>query len=234
MRSGTTNRRRPVVPPAEERQRKATRTRARRLPAARPQRLEPDEPAGVDIWHWMDPVVMARQKLSATQDRRQNLLATWNLDSGKLVTIGKSYTRDGHADPAHEHGARLRVVRLRDGSVDRPPRGGSLRRRPHDRRAHQAQGQRQRPLHAGEPGRQVPALPPGRSGLHDQPRDARDRPTSPKASPTSFIDKESDETVKQKPPFGIAGWTKDDAAVVMYDKYDLWEVPVDGQPARSG
>src|SRR5262249_32376455 len=54
--------------------------------------LEPDEPAGVDIWHWMDPIVMARQKLSATQDRRRNLLATWNLDSGKLVTVAKSYT----------------------------------------------------------------------------------------------------------------------------------------------
>jgi dipeptidyl aminopeptidase/acylaminoacyl peptidase len=48
----------------------------------------------------------------------------------------------------------------------------------------------------------------------------------------SFIDKESDETVKQKPPFGVAGWTKDDAAVVMYDKYDLWELPVNGTGAK--
>ena len=38
--------------------------------------------------------------------------------------------------------------------------------------------------------------------------------------------------MKQKPPFGIAGWTKDDAAVVMYDKYDLWEVPVTGTGAK--
>ena len=75
----------------------------------------------------------------------------------------------------------------------------------------------------------------GRSVLDDQSRDARDRPTSRRASPTSFIDKESDETIKQKPPFGVAGWTKDDAAVLLYDKYDLWEVPADGsKAARSG
>src|SRR5262249_20216402 len=39
---------------------------------------------------------------------------------------------------------------------------------------------------------------------------------------TSFVDRESDFTVQQKPPFGVAGWTKDDADVILYDKFDLW------------
>ncbi len=50
--------------------------------------------------------------------------------------------------------------------------------------------------------------------------------------PTSFIDKESDETIKQKPAFGVAGWTKDDAAVLLYDKFDVWKVPADGSKAQ--
>ena len=45
---------------------------------------------------------------------------------------------------------------------------------------------------------------------------------------TSFVNRESDFTVKQKPAFGIAGWTKDDAAVILYDKFDLWQVSPDG------
>jgi len=53
-----------------------------------------------------------------------------------------------------------------------------------------------------------------------------------KPAQTSFIDKESDQTVKQKPPFGIAGWTKDDAAVLFYDKFDVWQVPSDGSKAQ--
>src|SRR5207237_8661942 len=48
---------------------------------------------------------------------------------------------------------------------------------------------------------------------------------------TSFVDRESDWTIKQKPPFAIAGWTKDDAAVILYNKFDLWQVPHDGSTA---
>src|SRR5436305_73796 len=35
-------------------------------------------------------------------------------------------------------------------------------------------------------------------------------------------------TIKKQPPFGVAGWTKDDAAVLLYDKFDLWQVAPDG------
>src|SRR5256884_7758008 len=37
-----------------------------------------------------------------------------------------------------------------------------------------------------------------------------------KNAPTAFVNRESDWTIKQKPPFGVAGWTKDDAAVLLY------------------
>jgi dienelactone hydrolase len=54
------------------------------------------------------------------------------------------------------------------------------------------------------------------------------------SAPVSFIDQNSDQTSKvypdrlQKPPFGVAGWTKDDDAVLLYDDYDLWAVAADG------
>ena len=53
---------------------------------------EPDEPAGLDIWHWNDVDVMAKQKLTAAADRRRNYLAAWHLDSGRFVQLGKSWT----------------------------------------------------------------------------------------------------------------------------------------------
>ncbi len=50
---------------------------------------------------------------------------------------------------------------------------------------------------------------------------------------TSFVDRESDFTTQITPSFGIAGWTKDDAAVILYDKFDLWKVaPDSGQAVR--
>ncbi len=55
--------------------------------------------------------------------------------------------------------------------------------------------------------------------------------TSRRPSPTSFINRESDATVKQKPAFGVAGWTKDDEAVILYDKFDVWQVAANGAGA---
>ena len=48
---------------------------------------------------------------------------------------------------------------------------------------------------------------------------------------TSFVDRESDDTGEQKPPFGVAGWTTGDQSVLLYDKLDIWEVKPDGSGA---
>ena len=192
-----------------------------------------DEPAGVDIWHWMDPVVMARQKLSATQDRRQNLLATWNLDAGKLVTIGKSYT-ETVTPIRHTNTALVSEwsAFAMDRSIGRPAADLYV--------ADLTTGARTK-LKDNVNDRFTQVSPGGKYLLFLQDDQyftinlaTRATTNITKGVSTSFIDKESDETVKQKPPFGIAGWTKDDAAVVMYDKYDLWEVPVTRRRARSG
>ncbi len=34
--------------------------------------------------------------------------------------------------------------------------------------------------------------------------------------------------MSQKPPYGVAGWTKGDHSVIVYDSYDLWELFPDG------
>jgi dienelactone hydrolase len=48
---------------------------------------------------------------------------------------------------------------------------------------------------------------------------------------TAFVDREADYTIKQKPAFGVAGWTKNDAAAILYDQFDLWQVAPDGSRA---
>jgi dipeptidyl aminopeptidase/acylaminoacyl peptidase len=49
---------------------------------------------------------------------------------------------------------------------------------------------------------------------------------------TSFIDLKDDHPVEQKPPFGTGGWTKDDRSVLLYDRYDVWDIRPDGAAAR--
>ena len=33
--------------------------------------------------------------------------------------------------------------------------------------------------------------------------------------------------------YGIAGWTKDDRDVLIYDRYDIWQVSPDGSGAKN-
>jgi dienelactone hydrolase len=54
-----------------------------------------------------------------------------------------------------------------------------------------------------------------------------------KSAATSFINRESDATIRQKPPFGVAGWTENDEAVLIYDKFDVWRVASNGSAATK-
>ena len=47
-------------------------------------------------------------------------------------------------------------------------------------------------------------------------------------APVVFVDEEDDHP-DEKPPYGLAGWTKDGKAVIVNHKYDLWLLPLDGK-----
>jgi dipeptidyl aminopeptidase/acylaminoacyl peptidase len=47
-------------------------------------------------------------------------------------------------------------------------------------------------------------------------------------APVVFVDEEDDHP-DERPPFGLAGWTKDGNAVIVNHKYDLWLLPLDGK-----
>ncbi|HUL74440.1 MAG TPA: prolyl oligopeptidase family serine peptidase [Vicinamibacterales bacterium] len=190
-----------------------------------------DEPAGVDIWHWQDTTVMAKQKLDANTDRRRNMLAVWHVDSGTLVPIGKSYTETvtpiRHTNLAYV--AEWAAYAM-DRSIGRPAADLYV--------ADLTTGARTK-LKDTVNDRGAQVSPGGKYLLYLQDDQfwtinlgTRAVTNITKSAPTSFIDKESDETIKQKPPFGVAGWTTGDGAVVLYDKYDLWQVAADGSGAK--
>lgn len=49
--------------------------------------------------------------------------------------------------------------------------------------------------------------------------------------PVSFADEHHD-TPNPAPAYGTAGWTANDGAVLLYDRYDIWEVHPDGSGAH--
>jgi len=191
-----------------------------------------DEPAGVDIWHWTDVFVQPRQKLSAAQDRRRNLLAAWHLDSNKFIQLAKSY--DESVAPMR-HGNTAYVAEwsayAMDRTIGRPAADIYLEDMTTGARTKIKDDINERDAQVGPAGKYYLYLQDDAFWVVNLATKQTTNIT--KGVPTSFIDKESDETIKQKPAFGVAGWTTDDAAVLLYDKFDVWKVPVDGSKAQK-
>jgi dipeptidyl aminopeptidase/acylaminoacyl peptidase len=195
-----------------------------------PQPPDADEPAGVDIWHARDVDVMPKQKLSAKADRERSMLAAWHVDSGRFVPLGKELTEQvtpvRHQRVAY---AANWTSYAMDRSIGRPAADLYL--------IDLASGDRTK-IKDRVDDHLASVSPGGRYILffqddHYWTIDTATRAivNITKSAATSFVDRESDATVKQKPPFGVAGWMAGDRAVVLNDKFDLWQVAPDGSRA---
>ncbi|MBA2302521.1 MAG: S9 family peptidase [Acidobacteria bacterium] len=181
----------------------------------------------VDIWHAKDVDVMPRQKLAARADRQRNLLAAWHLDSGRLVQLARTSSelvvpirRQTLAFAATwEAYAMDRTIGRRAADISLVDLECGDRTRVADR------------VDDGE----LQVSPNGRFLLYLRDDHYWTVNTATRAvinitkgAATSFVDRESDATVKQKPSYGVAGWTSSDGAVLLYDKFDVWEAAADG------
>jgi len=197
---------------------------------AKPDDVASEEQATVDIWHSRDIDVMPKQKVGAAADRRRNLLAAWHLADGTLVQLAKDLTEQ--AMPI-KHSTLAYVASWAPYAMDRTIGRGAADLLLVDMKT----GERARVRDRVEDV-YVQASPRGRYLLffhadHYWTIDTKTKAAVniTKSVPAVFVNRESDSTVKQKPPFGVAGWTRGDAAVVLYDKLDLWRVAADGSGA---
>jgi dienelactone hydrolase len=188
------------------------------------------EPAGVDVWHWRDVDVMPKQKVGAKADRERSLLAAWHVDGNRFVQLGADLTEQvtpvKHQPFAY---AANWTAFAMERSIGRPSADLYL--------VDLASGSRTKIKdHVND--RDARVSPGGTYILYLENDHFWTINTSTRAivnitrtAPTSFVDRESDETITQKPDFGIAGWTKDDQSVLLYDKFDIWQVAADGSRA---
>ncbi len=189
-----------------------------------------EEPAGVEVWHSKDVDIIPEQKVRLQRERRENFLAAWHTGSGRFVQLGNDLTEE----VSLVEGQKLAI------GQDQTPYEAERMFGPiyHDfYRIDVATGQRERieekldwDFGTSPGGRYFLFLEDDHYWTIDLRTGKRTNITA--NVPTSFVNLENDHTVEQKPPFGMAGWLKDDRAVILYDRYDLWEVAPDGSRAR--
>ncbi len=190
-----------------------------------------EEQPTVDVWHWKDPEVLPKQKKGAEQDRHKNLLAVWHVEQNQVVPL--SHELMGQVTPLKHQKVAYSIEwksYALDRSIGRPAAdlflvdlatGAPTRIKEDLLDDHY--------LEASSDGHYLLYLQDDNWWTVNVATHALVNIT--RGVKTSFVDRESDFTVKQLPPFGIAGWTKDDKDVIIYDKFDLWRVSPDGSAA---
>lgn len=191
-----------------------------------------DQPT-VDVWHPLDVDVMPKQKIGAPRDRQRNLLAAWTLENASLTVLGHDYTE--LVVPLK--GTRLAyAVNWSNGALERSwGRFGnatiSLVDVATGARTKVADRVDDRHVSGSPDGKYVLYFVDGGVFTIDTARKTvRD---ISKSVPTSFVDRDSDSTDVQKPFFGQGGWTTDDRDVLLYDRFDVWQVAADGSKATK-
>ncbi len=186
-----------------------------------------EEPADVEVWHSSDQRIIPMQRVRKEQDRQASYLATWNVASGRLVRIGT----DLRASVALLEGQRYATEA--DGRsygfenlFDTPRQDIWL--------VDLASGDRRKVIEgvwyfngASPGGRYLLYFHHDGFHIYDITTGARADLTGKLA--TTFVDQDADWPVRQqRRPWGVGGWLDRDAAVLLYDRHDVWAVKPDG------
>ena len=185
-----------------------------------------DDPATVEVWHWQDVNVISEQKLTAARDRDRNATAAWHLASGKMVQLTTNLKEDVRLPRSGSRALALDGVPYQNDAM-------FGRNFVDVYKVDMESGARAEVAKHLIP--QVEFSPGGRYAMNFKEGDfwLYDLETGASRNLTKdaklgLTNKENDYPVSQKPPYGIAGWTKGDRSVIVYDANDLWEITADG------
>jgi dipeptidyl aminopeptidase/acylaminoacyl peptidase len=173
--------------------------------------------------------IIPEQKVRAQRDRQRNYLVAWQLGNDRLVEVANELTEDASITK----GARLAVA------TDQTPYERDRMFGPIFNDIYLvdlASGERTRIKEhvqynygLSPAGKYVLYLENDHYWVYDVAKRTHTNITQNVG--TSFINVKDDHTVQQKPPFGTGGWTPQDRSVLLYDEFDVWEVPMDGSDA---
>ena len=203
---------------------------APREPKVAAERRAPGElpPARVEVWHWKDVREFHQQAVSAAQDRQRTTLVAWQvgsrvthlsndpLETVQLSELGNVAVVNNDVAYGKEYmsGRAVRDVYTVDpvtGSrtkiLTRSPFGATL-------------------------------SPSGRYALYQQDNAwwAMDLSSGARANLTgkaksTFVNMEDDHPVPERRAYGLAGFTSGEKTAIVYDRFDLWQVSLDGSNA---
>ncbi len=195
--------------------------------AAKPEGAQAD----VDVWHWKDVELQSQQMLQINQLQRATIAGAFVLAGGRFVQLADTAaktatpTADGRWAIARDAGPYQY-----DYSEGAPSRADYYRVNT---------GTGERTLIAKRLLRTLGTSPDSKWFLYQDGAHVKayelatgKTVTVDAATGKSFLDTDYDQAA-ERPIWGLAGWSKDGRSVLLYDKYDIWSLPLDGSKGRD-
>jgi hypothetical protein len=192
---------------------------------------EEPERADVDVWHARDERIIPMQRLQEQRDRSRSYLSVWHVDEDRFVRVGTDLDESVALLAGETHATETdRKPYMFDGMFGRRWFDVDLIDVATGERT--AAIERVRYFSGGSAdGRYLLYFKNDHHFAYEIATGAQRNLTA--GLPSSFVDEEYDYPTEQKPPWGVAGWAKDDTAVLLYDRYDVWSVGPDGSGAAK-
>lgn len=184
----------------------------------------------VEVWHAREVRPQLVQRIRAPQDRQASDYAAWHLASNRLVRLST-----GNPERLAVYDAQRLVLESVDSAYQVEALSGRTWRDLHhvDIESGTRTKLAERIPYAAQPsstGRYVLYLKDNHWWSHELRTGATANLTA--AFGTSVVDTADDHPQHHKPAYGVAGWTTADRSVIIYDRYDLWEVRPDGSAPK--
>lgn len=184
-----------------------------------------EEKVTVDLWHWKDDYVQAQQKVRLNADRDRSYRAVWHIADKKFVQLADATMENVNPSPnglfaigSDDRAYRVRanydpgftdyyIVNTADGSR-------KLLRREQQFGMSVSPGGKYVVFFDGRDWNSV-SMPDGKV-------------TNLTSKLKAKFAREDHDSPSAAPSYGTAGWTKDDKELLIYDKFDIWQVAADG------
>ncbi|MDH4257278.1 MAG: prolyl oligopeptidase family serine peptidase [Candidatus Aminicenantes bacterium] len=193
-----------------------------------PKKEEEEEYPDLVIWHWLDKRLQSMQQVQENRDKNFSFLCVYRVKERKFIRLADEEVRQVVAAPQHRW-----AIGLDDREYELT---GNL------------EGRRYQDVYVIDlkTGDRKLTLKkcrwyfgPSPDGTHflyyeDGHYNTYDMATGKKYNitkdvPTSFINTEDDHNVKDPPIYPYYfGWVKDGVSVLLYDNWDVWNIPVHG------
>jgi dipeptidyl aminopeptidase/acylaminoacyl peptidase len=202
------------------------------VPDERLASLVDEEKVSADLWHWNDDFIPPVQKVRAERERKRSYVALVDPATRRFTQLGDltlpavtlnddASQAFGYDDRAYRQRADYDGIYQDAYLVDTATGARRLLARELGERA----GLR------WSPGNRWLAWFADQQWFAADSRDGSVRSLT-KSLPVAFHNERHD--LPQDPPsYGSAGWTQDGESLLVYDRFDLWQVFPDGRPAKN-